>query len=208
MGQFGPYFCPMKKRVTDPAARGLRYGLYSGNALRAGPNGTLERAIIEKSRRASMASLCSRRRIVMRRARFNAYLAVSCGVLFTVFSLPAFAKTLCVNSAGSSGCYKKIQTAVNNASAYDVIHVAAGEYKEQVTIGKSLSLLGSGGNLTTIDATGLAHGIFVDGFDHPGLHNVTISRFTIRNATFEGILVVSASDVTIRNNNITGNDKS
>lgn len=144
----------------------------------------------------------------MRPARFNAYVAVSYGILFTVFSLPALAKTLCVNPSGSSGCYKKIQTAVNNASAYDVIRVTAGEYKEDVTIGKPLSLLGSGSNSTIIDATGLAHGIFVDGFDHPGLNNVTISRFTVRNATFEGILVVSALDVTIRNNNITGNDTS
>ncbi|HET8636230.1 MAG TPA: hypothetical protein VFL96_05225, partial [Acidobacteriaceae bacterium] len=117
----------------------------------------------------------------MRPARFNAYVAVSYGILFTVFSLPALAKTLCVNPSGSSGCYKKIQTAVNNASAYDVIRVTAGEYKEDVTIGKPLSLLGSGSNSTIIDATGLAHGIFVDGFDHPGLNNVTISRFTVRN---------------------------
>jgi hypothetical protein len=59
-----------------------------------------------------------------------------------------------------------------------------------------------------IDATGLAHGIFVDGLDYPGLNGVIIAGLTVKNALFEGILIVSASDVTIRDNQILDNDKS
>ncbi len=106
------------------------------------------------------------------------------------------------------GCYGKIQFAVNAASNYDVIEVARGTYKEDVTIGKPLSLIGTGADPSVIDATGLPNGIFVDGFDYPGLNNVTVAGFTVKNALFEGVLVVSASDVTIRDNHIVDNDRS
>ena len=65
-----------------------------------------------------------------------------------------------------------------------------------------------GSNSSVIDATGLPHGIFVDGFDHPGLNNVTIAGIKIENALFEGLLVVSARDVTIRGNEVVDNDRS
>jgi parallel beta helix pectate lyase-like protein len=129
-------------------------------------------------------------------------------VLFAAFSQPAAAWTLCVNPNGSNGCYSTIQAAVNNASAGEVINVEAGTYKEEVVIGIPLSLLGSGAGQSVIDATNLAHGIFADGFDHPGLADVTIAGFTVKNALYEGILVVSASDVTVRNNHILNNDAS
>ena len=119
----------------------------------------------------------------------------------------AAAASLCVNPKGTGGCYAAIQAAVNNASAGGVIHVKPGTYKEFVTIGKPLSVLGDGAGDTIIDATGLAHGIFVDGFDNPGLNNVTIAGLTVRNAQFEGILVVSASDVIVRDSRVLDNDK-
>jgi parallel beta-helix repeat protein len=128
-------------------------------------------------------------------------------LLFAVVPL-ASASILCVNPRGSNSCYTSIQAAVNAAGNYDVIQVAAGTYKETVVIGKPLSLLGSGAELSVIDATNLPHGIFVDGWDHPGLQDVTIAGFTIRNALYEGILVVNASDVTIRDNHILNNDLS
>jgi parallel beta-helix repeat protein len=115
------------------------------------------------------------------------------------------AATLCVNPH-HSGCYSTIQAAVNHASANDVIKVAAGTYKEYVTIGVPLSIFGADRESTIVDAGGLPHGFFVDGFDHAGLKNVTISGFTVENAEYEGILVVSASDVTIRDNEINDND--
>ena len=47
----------------------------------------------------------------------------------------------------------------------------------------------------------------MDGFDNPGLKSVTVAGFTVQNALWEGILVVSASDVIIRDNRIVNNDK-
>jgi parallel beta-helix repeat protein len=141
----------------------------------------------------------------MHSARFRPWVVVCCAVLFVAFSQTAAGNTLCVNPGGSHGCYAKIQSAVSAASPNDVINVAPGTYKEDVLIGKSLSLIGA--DPSVIDATGLAHGIFVDGLDNPGLNNVTIAGFTVKNALYEGILVVSASDVTIRDNQILDNDK-
>lgn len=119
----------------------------------------------------------------------------------------AAANTLCVNPSGSHGCYSKIQDAVSHASANDVINVAAGTYTEEVDIGIPLSLIGAGANKTIIDATNLAHSVFVDGYDNPGLNDVTVSGFTLENALYEGILVVNASDVTISDNTIVNNDQ-
>lgn len=144
----------------------------------------------------------------MHSTSFNILRSLACGLLIAMISSPAIAKTLCVNSTGAHGCYTKIQNAVNNAAANDVILVAPGTYKEFVTIGKPLSLLGAGGDPSVIDATNLPHGIFVDGYDNPGLNDVTIAGFTVKNALFEGILTVSVSDVTIRDNKVIDNDKS
>lgn len=142
----------------------------------------------------------------MRRLGSSSFLSIACGVLVAAFCSPALAKTWCVNPSGSGGCSKTIQSAVNHAMPNDVIRVASGSYNEDVTIWQPVVLMGSGHSV--INATGLAHGIFVDGFDHSGLNNVTISGFTVKNALFEGILIVSASDVTVRNNSVIDNDAS
>ena len=130
-----------------------------------------------------------------------------CAILLGVSSVAAAARTLCVNPAGSGGCYSKIQTAVDNASANDVIYVARGTYKEGVIIGIPLSLIGADADQTVIDATGRANGVFVDGFDHPGLANVTVTGLTVKNALYEGVLVVSAASVTVSKNYLADNDK-
>src|SRR6185312_2472798 len=75
------------------------------------------------------------------------------GALFS--SLPAGAATFCVNPAGTNGCVKTIGAAVTSAVAGDTINVAPGTYKESVTIGKGITLLGTDPATTTIDATGL-----------------------------------------------------
>ena len=131
-----------------------------------------------------------------------------CAICLCTQCHTAAAASLCVSPGGTGGCYATIGAAVSHASAYDVIHVKPGTYTEFVTIGIPLSILGDGAGNTTIDATGLAHSIFVDGFDHPGLHDVTIAGLTVRNAQFEGILIVSAWDVIVRDNRILDNDKS
>lgn len=143
----------------------------------------------------------------MFRASSRAAYLVFCAVLTAGSSLVASGANLCVNSAGSNGCYATISSAVAHASAWDVINVWPGTYKEDVVIGKPLSLIGSGAGATIIDATGLANGIFVDGFDNANLASVTVAGFTVKNAQWEGVLVVSATDVTIRDNKIIHNDR-
>jgi hypothetical protein len=143
----------------------------------------------------------------MRLVRFHPLLITCCAVLLAAFSQNGAATTLCVNPGGTHGCYAKIQMAVSHASPNDVINVAAGTYKEDVVIGIPLSLIGAGADNSVIDATGLSNGVFVDGYDHPGLHHVTIAGFTVQNAQYEAVLVVSASDVTIRDNRMIDNDK-
>src|SRR5579862_9431093 len=134
--------------------------------------------------------------------------ALCTAVLATVLSLPAAAAILCVNPAGSGGCYSTIQSAVNSAKAKDVIKVGPGTYKEGVVIGIPLSLIGAGAGQSTIDATNQPNGVLIDGFNHAGLHNVTAAGFTVENAQFEGILAVSAANVTISHNSVINNDKS
>ncbi len=131
-----------------------------------------------------------------------------CAVVLAAACETTMAATLCVNPAGSNNCYSTIQAAVNHASANDLIQVGVGTYKEEVTVGIPVSIVGAGTYGSVIDATNLAHGIFVDGYDHPGLNNVIISGLTVENALFEGILLVSATDVTVNDNHIINNDKS
>jgi hypothetical protein len=133
--------------------------------------------------------------------------AAAIGLLLAVASMPAAANTLCVKPGGGDGCFATIGKAVAAAAANDTIKVGAGTYKEDVVIGIPLSVIGPGAEVAIIDATGLSNGVFVDGFDHPGLKNVTVAGFTIKNALNEGVLVVSASDVTIRGNHVIDNDK-
>ncbi len=143
----------------------------------------------------------------MKAIRLGPLFFTCCAVLFTTSSQTATAATLCANPAGSGGCYKTISLAVSHAAAYDVINVWPGTYKEDVIIGMPLSIIGAGAKKSVIDATGLPDGIFVDGYDHSGLSHVTVAGFTVENAQFEGVLVVSAFDVTIRDNIIENNDK-
>jgi parallel beta-helix repeat protein len=120
----------------------------------------------------------------------------------------AVAANLCVNPTGSSGCFAKITAAVAAAKALDRISVAAGTYKEDVVIGKPLSLIGANPASTIIDATGFANGIYIDGLDNPGLLNVLVTGFTVQNANFEGILLTNTSSAVINSNRVVNNDKS
>ena len=139
--------------------------------------------------------------------KIRVVLVVCCSVLVAGWSQSVSAATLCVSPSGAHGCYTTIGSAVAHASAMDVINVWPGTYKEDVVVGMPLSLIGAGAGASIIDATGLANGIFVDGFDNAGLSHVTIAGFTVKNANWEGVLVVSASDVTIRDNTISNNTK-
>ena len=132
---------------------------------------------------------------------------VVCALLILAVPQVAISATLCVNPKGKGGCFTTITAAVTAAAVNDTIRVGKGTYAEDVTIGKSLSLISENQENTIIDATALANGVFIDGIDNPGLSNVVVSGFTVRNANFEGILVANASSVTVSGNLVTGSDK-
>jgi parallel beta-helix repeat protein len=133
---------------------------------------------------------------------------VAAGALLVLSALGLSAADKCVNPGGTGGCSATIAGAVSAASAGDVIRVAKGTYHEDVVIDKALSLLGDGAENTVIDATNLLNGVNVDGHGNPGLAHVIVSGFMVRNANAQGIVVTNATDVTISNNHVTGNDKS
>jgi parallel beta-helix repeat protein len=117
--------------------------------------------------------------------------------------------TLCVSQKPNSGCpFSNINAAVAVATPGDVIQVSPGTYHEDVVIGIAISLVGADRSTTTIDATGLANGIYVDGMDNAGLTGVLVSGFTIQKANFEGILITNATHVTISDNHVLQNNLS
>src|ERR1700688_2375237 len=109
-------------------------------------------------------------------ATFRKAMFLCCTILIAGSYQKVAAATLCVNPSGSHGCYSKIATAVSHAAAFDVINVWPGTYKEDVVIGMPISLIGAGAGESIIDATGMANGIFVDGYDNARLRHVNIAR--------------------------------
>lgn len=142
------------------------------------------------------------RGFVRQQAAATLFAVLICGA-----SQAARGATQCVNPAGSSGCQKTIGAAISSAAAGDTIQVAAGTYKEVVTITQPLSLIGAGSSTTIIDATGLSNGVVVNGTTAT-FSGVVISGFTIQNANFQGILLENVSSVTVSNNQVINNDKS
>lgn len=127
-------------------------------------------------------------------------------LISVLFASVTPAATWCVNPGGVNGCMATISAAVTAAAAGDTVNVAAGTYKETVTIGIPLSLVGADAATTIIEAKGLANGIYVNGIDNKNLAGVFISGFTVQNANFEGILVANASAVTISGNIVQGSN--
>ena len=122
---------------------------------------------------------------------------------FAILSAPAiFGANQCVKPGGGGGCLASINAAVAAAGPNDTVSVGHGTYAENVIVNKPLALLGDNPANTIINALNLANGIEVDS------SRVVVSGFTVENANFQGILVINASDVTITNNHVTGNDRS
>jgi pectin methylesterase-like acyl-CoA thioesterase len=83
-----------------------------------------------------------------RNAHFIVLSVVLCGL-----SQVAAGATFCVSKNPSPGCpYSTIGAAVAAASAGDVVQVSPGTYREDVVIGKAISLVGANRINTTIDA--------------------------------------------------------
>jgi parallel beta-helix repeat protein len=131
-----------------------------------------------------------------------------CSTIVICLMPAAFAASQCVNPGGTAGCKSSINAAIAAAGPNDTITVARGTYHENVIVNKPLALIGEGAERAIINASGLANGINIDGHGNPGLSHVVISGFTVANANFQGILVTNASNVTITENHVTGNDRS
>jgi parallel beta-helix repeat protein len=114
----------------------------------------------------------------------------------------AFGANQCVKPGGGGGCLSSINAAVAAAGANDTVTVGHGTYAEYVIVNKPLALLGENSANTVINAMNLPDGVEVDA------SHVVVSGFTVANANFQGIVVINATDVTITNNHVTGNDRS
>lgn len=81
------------------------------------------------------------------------------------------------NCLSSTTACKTIRHAISLAASGDSVIVAAATYTENLTIGKSLSMLGSGATTTIIDGGGVATVVTISSSSAL----VTLSKFTIRN---------------------------
>jgi parallel beta-helix repeat protein len=148
----------------------------------------------------------------MRRV-FSILFALALVLAFSlVVTTPVAAATLYV----PSGSYPTIQAAVNaaNPAGGDTIMVAAGIYAEQLTISKSLNLIGAGAGTTTIHPTAGTLTGDVDGYKNivtisgTGV-NVEFTGFTVSGpgtatggSINAGIRVIGSANANIHHNNI------
>jgi nitrous oxidase accessory protein NosD len=95
---------------------------------------------------------------------------------------------------------RTIGQGVANAATGQTVVVRPGTYAEHVQIDKKVDLEGHG---ATIDATGSDQGIWVLG---PPASGTTVSGFTVRGATGEGILLTLVDGVTVSRNHVLHND--
>jgi parallel beta-helix repeat protein len=100
--------------------------------------------------------------------------------------------------------YSTIQEAVNNADDGDIIFVRAGTYYEHVIVGKSLTLLGEGREVTIIDGN-LTGNVVTVIQDYVNIRGFTIQR-SGRAYTNSGIYVGSAQHCDISTNYIVDNE--
>jgi parallel beta-helix repeat protein len=121
----------------------------------------------------------------------------------------AAARSLYVSPKGktSAACTKKapcksITSAVLKAKAGDRVQVASGTYREELKLAKRVSLIAHG--KAVIEANGKSNGVLITGTAAAG---ASVEGFTVRNATFEGILLLETKKVTVTRNTVTGNDR-
>ncbi|WP_446741660.1 NosD domain-containing protein [Silvibacterium acidisoli] len=120
------------------------------------------------------------------------------------------AATLCVDPHGAKGCYSTIPAAIAAASPGDIVQVRQGTYPGAISLTKSLTLQAAPGAKPVIDANGRPNGIVVNIFS-PNTTEWTwsgaVQGFEVKNALFEGILVINAFGVVILDNYVHSNDQ-
>jgi parallel beta-helix repeat protein len=97
------------------------------------------------------------------------------------------------------GNYTTIQSAIDAANVGDTVFVYNGTYVESVRVSKSLRLFGEHMNTTVIDGAGTSFGVLIEA------DSVTMSGFSITNASDHGVELYISSGSEISNNNISGN---
>jgi len=129
-------------------------------------------------------------------------------LLFAV--LPAGQVKAATLDVCSTCAYTTIQAAIDAASEGDTINVSLGTYNENLTVNKSVTLLGAGRDVTTIQGVAPTHdsGMFnitasnvtVDGFEIVGVGNKTV-RITqaVDNVQFLNNKVVGGDNTTLAN---------
>ncbi|NMO53912.1 hypothetical protein HH310_22365 [Actinoplanes sp. TBRC 11911] len=99
----------------------------------------------------------------------------------------------------STASFTSINKAIDAVADGGTVIVCGGTYREDVAVNKTVKI--EGRDNATIDATKLINGFLVTA------NHVTISGFTVKNATGEGILVKNAKNATIEHNTVTSNDQ-
>ena len=109
------------------------------------------------------------------------------------------ARTIIVNASGG-GDYTHIQWAIDNATDGDIINVEDGVYNEDLTVNKSITLIGKGPNKTKINGKGNWYAIRL-------LNNGTILKgFEINNDDGNGVGISKVSNCNLENNIINTNE--
>ena len=139
-------------------------------------------------------------------------------VLFLVLTQAALASTRYVNGASgkdsnnclsSTAACKTIGHAISLASSGDSIMVAAATYQENLTVSKSLNIMGSGASTTIIDG-GASNTVVT--ISNTTAH-VTVSNLTIRNGKAFGVVgglisgggINNAGTLTLTSSTVSGN---
>ncbi len=107
--------------------------------------------------------------------------------------------TILYVGGGGPGNYTTVQSALDAAKVDDTVFVYNGTYRENLIIGRRLSLLGEDRNSTVIDGRG---GLWVVKTTAGG---VIVSGFTITNSTDYAIHLILNNNVEITDNNIVDN---
>jgi hypothetical protein len=106
------------------------------------------------------------------------------------------------NCTSPTTACKTIGHAISLASSGDTIMVAAATYAENLTIGISVNLIGSGAGTTIIDGGGINMVVTISNVGA----TVTLSKFTIRNgAALQGAGVNNSGTLTLSKCHVTGN---
>jgi len=103
------------------------------------------------------------------------------------------------------GAGTPIQDAIDGAGVGDTIYVHAGEYVENVRVGKRITLIGEGADVVTLTAEGASEGVLYVTADW-----ANISGFTVTGATdywrAAGICLCYAHHCNISGNNVSNNN--